>query len=61
MRDHFPGEDRCFINRNYRLLGSDTGVRLPLDRARTVALLEKVQFGPPSEFNRRLYGRRAES
>lgn len=61
MRERFPGEERCFVNRNYRLLGSDTAVRLPLDRARTIAALEKVQFGPPSVFNRRLYGRRAES
>jgi len=61
MRARFPGEERCFVNRNYRLLGSDTDVRLPLDRARTVAVLEKVKFGSPSVFNRRLYGGRAGS
>ena len=61
MRDHFPGEARCFVNRNYRVLGHQTGVRLPLDRGRTVGLLKRVKFGPSSEFNRRLYGRRAEA
>ncbi len=59
MRAHFPGEAGCFVNRNYRLLGTGDDGRLPLDRARTVGLLERVKFGPPAEFNRRLYGRRA--
>ena len=60
MRGCFPGESRCFINKNYRLLGSAAGDRrrLPLDRGETVGMLERVRFGPPSEFNRRLWGRR---
>jgi hypothetical protein len=59
MRDKFHGEARCFVNRNYRALSAGEGVRLPIDRDRTVELLEQVTFGPPSEFNQRLYGRRA--
>ena len=61
MRGCFPGESRCFINKNYRVLegaGGDAH-RLPLDRGETVGMLERVRFGPPSEFNRRLWGRRA--
>jgi len=58
MRSYFPGEDRCFCNKNYRLLQSPDGRGLPLDRDRTVAMLEQVQFGPPAEFVRRLQGRR---
>ena len=33
MRAAFPGQDRCFINQNYRLLAEPSG-HLPLDRAR---------------------------
>ena len=55
MRDHFPGEARCFINRNYRVLGQRRRrcacLWIAVERSR---LLEKVKFGPPSEFNRRL-------
>jgi len=59
MRAQFRGEARCFVNRNYRTLNVGDGARLPIDRDRTVGLLKKVKFGPPSEFNRRLFGRRA--
>jgi len=59
MRAHFHGEARCFVNRNYRVLNGAGGARLPLGRDQTVTLLEKVKFGPPSQFNRLLYGRRA--
>jgi MoaA/NifB/PqqE/SkfB family radical SAM enzyme len=59
MRHKFPGEARCFVNRNYRALSAGACASLPIDRERTVELLEKVTFGPPSEFNQRLHGRRA--
>jgi ribosomal protein L13E len=59
MRDHFPGEGRCFVNRNYRALSLAEDAPLPIDRARTIGLLQKVKFGSPSAFSRRLYGRRA--
>ena len=55
MRAHFPGESRCFINKNYGLLAEGGSAALPLDRDRTIAALEHVEFGPASEFNRRLY------
>lgn len=59
MRCHFPGEDRCFCNKNYRLLRAGGDGSLPLDREQTLAMLGQVRFGPPSEFNRRLLGQRA--
>jgi MoaA/NifB/PqqE/SkfB family radical SAM enzyme len=61
MRSRFPGEGRCFINRNYRALSVADDAPLPIDRAQTVGLLERVTFGSASRFNRRLYGRRAEA
>lgn len=59
MRCRFPGEGRCFINRNYRALGAVADTRLPVDRVGAEELLDGVRFGPSSTFNRRLYGRRA--
>jgi MoaA/NifB/PqqE/SkfB family radical SAM enzyme len=59
MRGRFPGEGRCFINRNYRELSTADDAPLPIDRARTIELLKRVRFGSPSRFNQRLYGRRA--
>jgi MoaA/NifB/PqqE/SkfB family radical SAM enzyme len=59
MRCRFPGEGRCFINRNYRTLGAVDDMSLPIDRAGTEGLLDGVRFGPSSNFNRRLYGRSA--
>jgi MoaA/NifB/PqqE/SkfB family radical SAM enzyme len=54
MRGYFPGESRCFINKNYRLLREAGSSALPLDREHSVAALERAAFGPLSEFNRRL-------
>jgi MoaA/NifB/PqqE/SkfB family radical SAM enzyme len=55
MRASFPGEARCFINRNFGLF-RETGGELPLDRERSRALLGDVAFGRPSAFNERLSG-----
>jgi MoaA/NifB/PqqE/SkfB family radical SAM enzyme len=57
MRSHFPGEGRCFVNRNFRLLGDGSGGGSMLDREQSLAMLAKVKFGASSEFNRRLYGK----
>ena len=55
-----PGRGRCFVNQNYRKLSTGHGVApTPGPRVARVGLLERVKFGPPAEFNRRLYGRRA--
>jgi MoaA/NifB/PqqE/SkfB family radical SAM enzyme len=60
MRASFPGEARCFINKNFRHLGQAGGT-LPLDGERSRAVLRGVTFGSPSAFNQRLFGARSGS
>jgi MoaA/NifB/PqqE/SkfB family radical SAM enzyme len=50
MTSRFPGEGRCFVNRNYRLLQKAAEGRIPLPRDATLRLLDEVRFGPPSRF-----------
>ena len=54
MRAGFPGQDRCFINQNYRFL-AEVGGELPLDRERSWELLRRAERRPESAFNRRLH------
>jgi MoaA/NifB/PqqE/SkfB family radical SAM enzyme len=53
MRLRFPTEDRCFVNRNWRLIADHAGGPLPMGRDRALALLGRVEFRPPAAFNRR--------
>ena len=58
----FPTEDCCFVNRNWPLVAAASGGCLPLDRAATLAMLDRVRFGGRSAFNRRYFrGEREES
>jgi MoaA/NifB/PqqE/SkfB family radical SAM enzyme len=59
MRSLFPGEGRCFVNRNYRLLeeAAVDGSMLGHEQSRRV--VGKAKFGAPSEFNRRLFAKGA--
>ena len=50
LRSRFPGEESCFINRNYGRLAGAAGGRVPLDRAASEQALRGVAFGPPSRF-----------
>ncbi len=50
MRRRFPGEESCFINRNYGRLAAAGGGRLPLDRAASECALEGIEFGPRPRF-----------
>jgi MoaA/NifB/PqqE/SkfB family radical SAM enzyme len=52
MRSRFPSEDSCFINKNYGLLSECGGASLPIGKADSMRLLDRVTFGPLSEFNR---------
>ena len=54
MHAGFAGQDRCFINQNYRML-AEVGGELPLDRERSWDLLRRVARRPESVFNRRLH------
>jgi MoaA/NifB/PqqE/SkfB family radical SAM enzyme len=55
MGSGFPGQDRCFINRNYRLF-AEAGETLPLDREHSWDLLQSAESRPRSAFQRRLRG-----
>jgi MoaA/NifB/PqqE/SkfB family radical SAM enzyme len=56
MREVFPGQDRCFINQNYRLL-AESGDRLPLGRTQSLELAARAARRPPAAFGRRLRAR----
>jgi MoaA/NifB/PqqE/SkfB family radical SAM enzyme len=58
MRAAFPGQDRCFVNQNYRLL-AEAGGRLPLDRERSLELAARAAGRPSAAFDRLLRARRA--
>ena len=50
LRRRFPGEESCFINRNYERLAKAGGGCVPLDRAASETALRGVEFGPPPRF-----------
>jgi hypothetical protein len=52
MARHFPSEDSCFINKNYRLLEKYSHGRNLMNREETLKMLEEVHFGPLAKFNR---------
>jgi MoaA/NifB/PqqE/SkfB family radical SAM enzyme len=58
MKRHFPSEDGCFINKNYRLLQRYSAGRNILCKADMLKMLEEVHFSGLSEFNRLYYGSR---
>jgi MoaA/NifB/PqqE/SkfB family radical SAM enzyme len=58
MQSHFPSEDGCFINKNYRLVQKYSAGRTTLDRADCLKMLEEVEFGELSRFNQLHYGSR---
>jgi MoaA/NifB/PqqE/SkfB family radical SAM enzyme len=51
MRERFPSEDSCFINKNFRLLGKYAAGRKVLSEQDTLELLDEVSFGRLSRFN----------
>jgi MoaA/NifB/PqqE/SkfB family radical SAM enzyme len=55
MRDRFPSEDSCFINKNFRLLGKYSSGRKTLSEQDTLKLLDEVRFGGLSRFNALYY------
>jgi MoaA/NifB/PqqE/SkfB family radical SAM enzyme len=59
MKRHFPSEDGCFINKNYRLLQRYSAGRKTLGKADTLKMLEEVRFGGLAQFNKLHYGSRA--
>jgi len=56
MKNRFPTEDTCFVNKNYRLLSQYGGKSLPIDKRDSLRMLDDVTFGPLSYFNRLYQG-----
>jgi MoaA/NifB/PqqE/SkfB family radical SAM enzyme len=59
MRQLFPSENGCFINKNYRLLQKYSRGRNVLSRQDSTLMMKEVRFGPLARFFE-LYYRRKE-
>lgn len=52
MKSHFPSDDSCFINKNFRLIRETGQGRGFLDRAATLQVMQHAEFGPLAGFFR---------
>ncbi|MGD8535356.1 MAG: radical SAM protein [Candidatus Aminicenantes bacterium] len=50
MKSYFPSEDRCFINKNYKLIQKYFRGTAPLGIQESVKVVEEACFGPRSRF-----------
>jgi MoaA/NifB/PqqE/SkfB family radical SAM enzyme len=50
MKSHFPSEDRCFLNKNYRLLQKYSHGENTISRSETLKMMQEVKFGQLSKF-----------
>jgi MoaA/NifB/PqqE/SkfB family radical SAM enzyme len=50
MKRHFPSEDRCFINKNFRLIQKYFKGASPLGIQESLKVVEEARFGPRSRF-----------
>ncbi|HEX9973826.1 MAG TPA: radical SAM protein [bacterium] len=57
MKTHFPSEDRCFINKNYRLVQKFSQGQMPMNKEQTLQMLQAVEFGPLARFFELHYGK----
>jgi len=55
MQSHFPSEDSCFINKNYKLFQQYITGNAPVSPQDSVKLVEQVKFGDLSKFYRCYY------
>jgi MoaA/NifB/PqqE/SkfB family radical SAM enzyme len=55
MKEHFPSEGCCFINKNYELLKKYYKGRAPLSKEDTLAMMKEVRFSPMSKFSQLYY------
>jgi MoaA/NifB/PqqE/SkfB family radical SAM enzyme len=55
MKAHFPSEDGCFINKNYKILQKYSNGQKTLNKQETLTMLEEVRFGGLSKFNQLYY------
>lgn len=52
MKEHFPSESCCFINKNYELLKKYYEGQAPISKEDTLEMMKEVRFSPMSEFSR---------
>ena len=55
MRQRFPTEEKCFINKNYSLLRKYYQGHTPLTVEETHRMMDEVRFGPLPKFFRLQY------
>jgi MoaA/NifB/PqqE/SkfB family radical SAM enzyme len=55
MRELFPSESCCFINKNYGLLKKYFQGQSPISEKETIEMMKEVRFSPLSEFSRLYY------
>lgn len=57
MKEHFPSESCCFINKNYELLKKYYKGQTPISKEDTLEMMKEVRVSPMSEFSRLYYKR----
>jgi MoaA/NifB/PqqE/SkfB family radical SAM enzyme len=50
MRERFPTEDACFINKNYKIIQNSVKPQVPLGREDSKNVMEKIKFGPFAKY-----------
>jgi MoaA/NifB/PqqE/SkfB family radical SAM enzyme len=50
MRQHFPTENCCFMNKNFEKLQRFSDNHLPLGREESIKMIEEIEFGPLPKF-----------
>ncbi|KUG02787.1 radical sam domain protein [hydrocarbon metagenome] len=55
MKKHFPSDNNCFVNANYKLFARYYNGQLPIGKADTLKMMNEVQFRSMSEFFRLYY------
>lgn len=55
MLRRFPGENACFINKNYKILNKYSKPAAPIGEEDSAGVFSEIQFGRRAEFFERLY------
>ena len=50
MRELFPTEDMCFINKNYEIVQKSVNVQMPLGKEESKKVMERIKFGPLAKY-----------
>jgi MoaA/NifB/PqqE/SkfB family radical SAM enzyme len=50
MRELFPTEDTCFINKNYEIVQKSMNMHVPIRKEDSKNVMEKIKFGPLAKY-----------